>query len=81
VSNDKDKKGFTEYYNSMTCAAVPFEEAKQRSKLSHNYEIESLPTLIILNAADGSMVDADAQSAIVYAKGDGSKALKLWNKI
>lgn len=65
ISSDQDAHSFSEYFGSMPWAAVPFEASKIRQQLSSKYGISGIPSLIILNAADGSIVTKDGRGAVM----------------
>jgi nucleoredoxin len=78
ASSDSDPESFKNYYGEMPWNAIPFEHPSIKEDLSTRFEINGLPTLVILNMADGSMKDAEGRSTVTSAKGNTQKVLKKW---
>ena len=57
VSSDQDQDSFDEYFSEMPFCALPFPERQAKQQLSKHFDIEGLPTLLMLgpvtNAATG----------------------------
>merc|ERR1719165_6364 len=53
VSSDRDEKSFAEYFGEMPWLALPFAERDRKSALSKAFDVEGIPTLVILDK-DGS---------------------------
>uniref|UniRef100_A0A0D6QVY9 protein-disulfide reductase n=1 Tax=Araucaria cunninghamii TaxID=56994 RepID=A0A0D6QVY9_ARACU len=69
LSNDKDQEAFEEYYASMPWLALPFGD-KVKKDLGHYFQINGIPTLIIIGP-DGKTVTTDGRNIVsVY----GAKA-------
>ncbi|MCO5592449.1 hypothetical protein L7F22_046451 [Adiantum nelumboides] len=49
ISSDESQESFTEYFGQMPWLAVPYEDEKTRKHLSNWFEVEGIPTLIILD--------------------------------
>jgi peptide-N4-(N-acetyl-beta-glucosaminyl)asparagine amidase len=58
VSSDRDASIFQHYYATMPWAAIPFEPALQhlKSKLSFQFGVQGIPSLVILDAISGAIV-------------------------
>jgi nucleoredoxin len=78
ASSDSDAESFKNYYGEMPWNAIPFEHPSIKEDLSTRFEIKGLPTLVILNMADGSMKDAEGRGTVTSAKGNTQKVLKKW---
>jgi nucleoredoxin len=78
ASSDNDDSSFSEYYGSMPWAAVPFSASDKIQALGSRFGVRGIPSLIILDAADGSIKDSDGRSTVSSAKGVTSKALAKW---
>lgn len=63
----------------MPWTSIPFENSQVKDSLSTRFSIEGLPTFLVLNMADGSVVDTDGRKTVTEAKGNTSKAMKFWN--
>lgn len=67
VSADHDSEGFDEYFAEMPWAAVPF-AADQRESAPEAFDVQGIPRVVVLKAADGSVVNADARGLITDKK-------------
>jgi len=63
ISSDKDKASWEEYYNEMPWLALPYEDRDTKSNLSDHFDVEGIPTLILLNS-QGKLITADGRSAV-----------------
>lgn len=54
VSSDKDEEAFQEYFGEMTFCALPFHLRDVKNQLSKNYEVQGIPTLVMLGPVDAS---------------------------
>lgn len=60
--------GFEEYYgDEMPWAAVPF-PAAQREALAERFGVKSLPTVVALSGADGSVITDKARELVSTKK-------------
>jgi len=66
VSSDHDEEAFQEYWTTMGFAAVQFggEGEEDRRKLQVHYKVRGLPTLLVVDAATGRLIDRDARSTV-----------------
>lgn len=62
----------------MPWTSIPFENSKVKDSISTKYDIKGLPTFLVLNMADGSVLDTDGRKTVTEAKGNTSKAMKSW---
>ncbi|CAF1022597.1 unnamed protein product [Rotaria sordida] len=68
VSGDTDEESFNEYYKQMPWKAIPYENRQQAENLNERYDIEDIPSLIILkpnceiltSEADEELISANA---------------------
>lgn len=63
VSSDRDEKGFNEYYGEMPWAALPFSERSRKQKLSSQFKVQGIPTLVVLDS-NGALITADGREAV-----------------
>eukprot|EP00727_Mastigamoeba_balamuthi_P006748 m51a1_g2694 DNA-dependent protein kinase catalytic subunit (2648) ;mRNA; r:766654-782327 len=63
VSADNDQGAFDEYYGEMPWIAVPYEDRARAQQLNELFEVEGIPTLVLL-APDLSLVTKDARSDV-----------------
>lgn len=78
ASSDSDNSSFEEYYGTMPFYAVPFSATNKIQELGTRFGVRGIPSLIILDAADGSIKDADGRTTVAAAKGVVSKAVAKW---
>ena len=81
VSSDRDEKSFAEYYLTMPWVSIPFRESAVAAELSQKHGVSGIPAFIVMNAADGRIVDSDARTTVMNARGDPRKLLKSWKVI
>ncbi|CAF1085194.1 unnamed protein product [Rotaria sordida] len=68
VSGDTDEESFNEYYKQMPWKVIPYENRQQAENLNERYDIEDIPSLIILkpnceiltSEADEELISANA---------------------
>eukprot|EP00911_Craspedida_sp_UC1_P001012 UC1_evm2s758 len=63
VSSDRDSDSFEEYYGTMPWLALPYDNRDGKSALSDHFEVEGIPTLVVLDPS-GKVVNAGARSAV-----------------
>lgn len=63
VSSDRDQESFEEYYGSMPWLALPFNDNKSARSLSHYFDIEGIPQLVIIGP-NGKTVTTDGRGLI-----------------
>lgn len=65
LSSDKDDKSFNEYMSEMPWLAVPFSERSLKEDLSSVFDVEGIPTLVLLKP-DGTLLATDGREAVSY---------------
>eukprot|EP00004_Rigifila_ramosa_P019573 TRINITY_DN49_c0_g1_i1.p2 TRINITY_DN49_c0_g1~~TRINITY_DN49_c0_g1_i1.p2 ORF type:complete len:428 (-),score=133.42 TRINITY_DN49_c0_g1_i1:57-1286(-) len=70
VSSDRDEAAFKEYHGEMPWLALPFENRAAKASLSRMFDVEGIPTFVVLDAA-GKTITTDARGA-VSADPDGA---------
>lgn len=63
VSSDKDEASFREYFGHMPWLALPYSARGKKDALSRLFQVEGIPTLVLLNA-DGTLISTDGRSSI-----------------
>lgn len=63
VSLDREEEKFNEYLSEMPWIAIPYSDEKSRNELSDHFEVESVPTLIILDK-DFSVITSEGVGAV-----------------
>lgn len=64
VSSDKDEAQFKEYFEQMPWLALPYGARDLKAKLSEQYGVQGIPTLVILDAS-GKTINKDGRSAVM----------------
>lgn len=67
VSSDEDQSSFDEFYSTMPWLAIPFSDLNSRKMLTQRFNIEGIPSLIILSP-NGELVHHDGVE-LVYRYG------------
>jgi len=65
VSSDRDEASFKEYYAEQPWLALPYSARDKKDQLSKKYKIEGIPSLVIINPEDGSLITKDGRSAVM----------------
>jgi len=78
VSSDQDDSSFANYYKSMPWLALPFDARDVKQELSDKFNIQGIPSLIVLDAATGKTISQDGRSDVMRHRADvGTHWLKL----
>lgn len=65
ASSDRDQEGFDEYYAEMPWHAIPFSNSDAKQKLSKQFGVSGIPTLVVLDGA-GQLITKEGRAE--YAK-------------
>merc|ERR1712150_56947 len=60
VSADSDENSFKEYYDSMPWLAVQYDEESIKDAMNEKFEVDGIPTLVVLNPETGDVYNQDA---------------------
>ena len=77
ISGDEDEEEFDDYFAEMPWLAVPFEGEIDRDDISETFNVEFLPTLLVLKA-DGS-VDKEKVNSDVLDSLSAAECLQKWS--
>ena len=77
ASLDESKQEYEEYYKKMPWLAFPFEEKQLVSELAKKYLVESIPSLILVNAQGDNLLK-DCRSEVANR---GVGALKVFKDL
>ena len=77
ISSDEDEKAFSKYYDSQPWAAVPFSSPETQT-LGAKFGVRGIPSLIVLNAKTGEVVDQDGRSTVLANKDQPVGAMTTW---
>jgi len=64
VSRDNTKEEFDGYFGTMPWLALPYGSESVVNELSSLYEVEGIPTLVILDGATGKVTNPDGRAAV-----------------
>ncbi|KAK3588965.1 hypothetical protein CHS0354_043136 [Potamilus streckersoni] len=65
ISSDRDQKSFDDYFAEMPWKALSFSDRERKASLSEHFEIDGIPTFVLLNAKDGSIIIPDANENVM----------------
>lgn len=65
VSSDKDEEQFASYFKEMPWLALPFGERELKKKLSKQFKVDGIPSLVLLDGATGNVLSKDGRSVIM----------------
>ncbi len=63
MSSDRDQAAFEEYHASMPWLALEYDEDERKSELSSLFEVDGIPTLVILDE-NRKVITNDGRSVI-----------------
>ena len=64
ISNDNSEDDFKSYLNEMPWLAIPFDNEEDKNNCSIKFEVEGLPTLVLLDAENGNVISTDGRKII-----------------
>jgi len=64
VSGDRSEDDFKGYYSSMPWAAIPFQDESRRDDLNALFEVEGIPSLVIVDYDSGKTIRKEGRMAI-----------------
>ncbi|KAG8341522.1 Redoxin AhpC TSA family putativelike Thioredoxin like domain [Trypanosoma vivax] len=65
VSWDEEEADFNGYYSKMPWLAIPFTNAKERESLGKTFKVESIPTVIAVNADSGETISTTGRVKLI----------------
>ncbi|KAG2425623.1 hypothetical protein HYH02_014996 [Chlamydomonas schloesseri] len=63
VSGDRDEESMKEYHSHMTWPALPFSDKKRNAELNSRFEVEGIPTLVVLDE-EFKVITTDGTAAV-----------------
>merc|ERR1711924_345776 len=60
VSSDRDETSFGEYFGEMPWLALPYADRDRKSALSKAFDVEGIPTLVVLGPVDAATGEREA---------------------
>merc|ERR1711964_265693 len=64
VSSDRDQASFDEYYAEMPWHALSWENKDSKGKLSTEYGVSGIPTLILLDGKDETTINTNGRQVV-----------------
>jgi len=64
ISSDQDEGAFKSYHGEMPWLALPYSEREKKQACSEKYSVRGIPTLVLLNGANGETISENARSVI-----------------
>lgn len=64
VSLDQNDAAFKSYFKTMPWLAVPYAARNVKKALGEKYRVTGIPSLILLNGSDGSLLSADGRAKV-----------------
>ena len=80
VSADKSSSDFQEYYKEMPWLAIPFEDSEMIEGLQSEYQVEGIPSLVIVDN-NLQVLRLEGFSDVYENYKSPKKALKLWKDL
>jgi nucleoredoxin len=68
ISKDNDEQTFNQYCTKFAFSALPYNDRQRVDQILQMYSINTLPTLILLDAQTGRIVDRNALQTISNAR-------------
>eukprot|EP00796_Vickermania_ingenoplastis_P000804 gene804-445_t len=62
---DEEKPAFDEYYAKMPWLSLPFEDREGMQFLTKGFQVESIPTMIGVEAESGNVITTNARTMVV----------------
>eukprot|EP01111_Echinosteliopsis_oligospora_P017955 TRINITY_DN7990_c0_g1_i5.p1 TRINITY_DN7990_c0_g1~~TRINITY_DN7990_c0_g1_i5.p1 ORF type:complete len:531 (-),score=188.37 TRINITY_DN7990_c0_g1_i5:28-1620(-) len=70
ISSDRDEEAFKEYHGDMPWLAVPFSDRSTKEKLSELFEVQGIPTLVIVDE-NGETITTEGVEKVMEDGVDG----------
>jgi nucleoredoxin len=73
LSSDSDEESFDEYYKDMPWLKLNYDQQDKKDELEEKFEVDGIPTLILLDGDSGDVICTDARKQIQDKDKDGDK--------
>ncbi len=73
LSSDSDEESFDEYYKDMPWLKLNYDKQEKKDELEEKFEVDGIPTLILLDGDSGDVISTDARKQIQDKDKDGDK--------
>eukprot|EP01123_Difflugia_compressa_P008841 TRINITY_DN276_c0_g1_i1.p1 TRINITY_DN276_c0_g1~~TRINITY_DN276_c0_g1_i1.p1 ORF type:complete len:396 (-),score=102.55 TRINITY_DN276_c0_g1_i1:92-1279(-) len=64
VSSDRDDAAFKGYHNDMPWLALPFSDREGKKKLSTKYNVQGIPSLILVCGSSGEVISSNGRALV-----------------
>jgi len=64
VSSDRDQKSFDDYFGEQPWLALPYSARDLKSQISENFEVQGIPTLVVIDCATGKTVSDAGRAGV-----------------
>ncbi|XP_063586776.1 nucleoredoxin-like [Penaeus indicus] len=64
VSSDQDEASFQDYFSDMPWLALPFAETKRKVRLSRQYRVSAIPSLVLLDSRSGRVITKSGREMV-----------------
>jgi len=71
LSSDRSEPEFTEYFATMPWLSVPFSDNQTKQDLSNLYQVQGIPTLVLIDGKTGKLISLDGRSRVMTLKAEG----------
>jgi hypothetical protein len=78
VSSDTTIESFTEYFVGMPWTTVPYKERENSLSLGQHFNVDVIPTFIVLDGVTGKIKDSNGRATIMNTHGIVSHAIQHW---
>ncbi|CAF1533455.1 unnamed protein product [Adineta ricciae] len=73
ISSDNDEESFNEYYQEMPWLTLDFKEREKKNELDEKFQVDGIPTLILLDGNSGNILCKDARQEIQFNDKQGDR--------
>ncbi|UJR18210.1 hypothetical protein I4U23_005111 [Adineta vaga] len=73
LSSDNDEESFNEYYKEMPWLTLDFKEREKKDELDQKFQIDGIPTLILLDGNTANILCHDARQEIQFYDKQGNQ--------
>lgn len=80
VSSDRTSSQYNTFFSEMPWLAVPFEDIPTKMKLKRKYQLEELPTLILINGK-GDVLKEEIDRDLIEKNKSSSDVIAKWRQI
>jgi nucleoredoxin len=63
ISSDRGEDDFKSYFAEMPWLALPYSDRATKDALSKKFKVQGIPTLVVVDPSDGSIITSDGRSA------------------